>query len=179
MRGQGAATAAAGNTAALRLGTVRRQESSAAFPFSRLLQGAEGGDEAAAEGEPYPGSRPQSYPLFGLEEATGHSHHEAGLLTLDDTRTLPDGPVRACRDLLPRVNEIQAVLDIPPALTRSPLAGPDYVADRYGPRATGPVVFGDRTNEAKRRMTTGSGGSLVAPRSRRSERIGQHPHGRE
>ncbi|MET8182190.1 acyl-CoA dehydrogenase [Streptomyces sp. NPDC005336] len=108
---------------------------------------AEAAHAAYRPGEPPSGSatdiRAQLYQLFCLEEITAHSgwYHEAGLLTVEDTRALPDRLAHTCRTLMPRLDETQAVLDVPSALTRGPLAGPDYVADLYAQLEERPPPF--------------------------------------
>lgn len=94
---------------------------------------------------PAPGERPSSpatgkgvrgtlYLLFCLEETLAHTgwFHEAGLLTNEDTRLLPERVTELCHGLAPYADAVLEVLGVPAATLKGPLAGDDYVADLYG-----------------------------------------------
>ncbi|MFD0352576.1 acyl-CoA dehydrogenase, partial [Streptomyces sp. NPDC127110] len=71
------------------------------------------------------------YLLLCLEETLAHTgwFHEAGLLTVEDTRLLRDRLTEVCHDLAPQADTVLEVLGVPAEMARGPLAGQDYVAD--------------------------------------------------
>ncbi|MFD6187372.1 acyl-CoA dehydrogenase [Streptomyces goshikiensis] len=74
------------------------------------------------------------YLLFCLEETLAHTgwFHEAGLLTVEDTRLLPDRLTEVCHDLASHADTVLEVLGVPAEMARGPLGGEDYVADLSG-----------------------------------------------
>ncbi|MFD4575263.1 acyl-CoA dehydrogenase [Streptomyces sp. NPDC058417] len=92
--------------------------------------------EAAHSALPAPGApnvpdvRRALHLLFCAEETLADTgwFHEAGLLTVEESRALPDRLAETVRDLAPHVDTVLDVLGVPDGVTRGPLADGDYVA---------------------------------------------------
>ncbi|MFI5761842.1 acyl-CoA dehydrogenase [Streptomyces sp. NPDC051563] len=82
----------------------------------------------------HPHVRTALYLLFCLEETLADTgwFHEAGLLTIEDTRLLPDRLTEVCHDLAAHADAVLEVLGVPAGMAKGPLGGEDYVADLSG-----------------------------------------------
>ncbi|KJK55575.1 acyl-CoA dehydrogenase [Saccharothrix sp. ST-888] len=71
------------------------------------------------------------YRLSCLEEISAHAawYLAHGLLTPAEVLALPDRLNETCRRLLPQVEELTDLLDVPRAVLRGPLADVDYVRE--------------------------------------------------
>ncbi|MFJ3921563.1 hypothetical protein [Streptomyces sp. NPDC090022] len=74
------------------------------------------------------------FELFCLEEVERDAGWflQEGLLTAAEARGLPSSSAAACRALVPRTKAVLGLMDLPAALARGALAGPDYIAELAG-----------------------------------------------